>query len=492
MAPVTRPTTVGNSAGSSRTVDSSDFPTLTAASRRTLLANTSHSSSVTTSPVATPRMAATAGPPARLMPMGTHSSTRKSVPCRMPQAMEPNIHSPRNRNVPMATSSIATTTNEMAARTRPAMTPRSCPETASSALSRSACAWARPRALDRTRPMDSATPGASSPLAAVPAAPGAPVEAPDRVGRYREMGFRGRRSAGTSARIGGRWPRLPFPDVRDRVAARMRIAGRSRSGHLRRTDRARTPSSGRPVTMPAVMPTTSIAMPRPATTADCVMSVAVSPSSVASMDASTSDLGPNSRPAMSGAPEAASMHRAPTSTRHRPSHAMACSRARARSSTSRAAATHRVGNSQRSASDCSTRATASSPSAGSRVEGACPDRSARPGPGIRSGVRVQPLVDGGDDGVQVEHDARIGSRRRGVARDDVQDRTMETLESVLLDGDHARVSQDGVDGVAQRHLDVVPRRVTSTVQGRAGPPSGRVPTGRHQVRQAHRETLGEE
>ncbi len=99
--------------------------TFTAVSRRTLLANRIQSSSVTTRPVATPRTVAVAGPPARSMPMGTHRSTRNRVPCRMPQAIEPNSHSPRNRNVPMAMSSSATTTIEIAARTSPMMMPRS-------------------------------------------------------------------------------------------------------------------------------------------------------------------------------------------------------------------------------------------------------------------------------------------------------------------------------------------------------------------------------
>ena len=39
--------------------------------------------------------------------MGTMSNTRKSAPWRMPQAIDPNSHSPRNRNVPMAMSSSA-------------------------------------------------------------------------------------------------------------------------------------------------------------------------------------------------------------------------------------------------------------------------------------------------------------------------------------------------------------------------------------------------
>ena len=228
-APATRPTRVGRSAGSSRMLDSSDCPALTALSRSTLLANRSHSSSVTASPAATPRTVAAAGPPARLMPMGTHNRTRNSVPCRMPQAMEPKSHSPRNRNVPMAMSSSATTTNEIAPRTSATMMPRSRPVTASSALSRSMCAWASPRALTRTRPIDSLTPGAPSvPFADVSAPLGSPVGAAGPGRSVSGDGVPGSVLRGTSARIGGRL---------GSSAARMRIAVRARQGHIRRTGR---------------------------------------------------------------------------------------------------------------------------------------------------------------------------------------------------------------------------------------------------------------
>ena len=211
--------------------------TLTAVSRRTLLANRTQSSSVTTRPVARPLTVATAGPPARLMPMGTHRSTRNRVPCRMPQAMDPNSHSPRNRNVPMAMSSSATTTKEMAARTRPMMMPRSWPVTDSSALSSSICAWARPRALVRTRPMDSATPGASGAPSGSPAAPVAPAAAFGSGRSVSGSGLPGSAFSGDLCSVGRTVARLPRP---------VRIAGQRPTARLRRIGpTCRAPPGGR-------------------------------------------------------------------------------------------------------------------------------------------------------------------------------------------------------------------------------------------------------
>ncbi len=59
--------------------------------------------------------------------MGTMSRMRNSVPWRMPQAIDPNSHSPRNRNVPMAMSSRASTTRLMAADAHRPMMPSSRP-----------------------------------------------------------------------------------------------------------------------------------------------------------------------------------------------------------------------------------------------------------------------------------------------------------------------------------------------------------------------------
>ena len=95
--------------------------------------------------------------------MGTTKAAMNSEPSDViPQPIEPNSHSPRNRNMPMTTSRPISTTSVSAARASPAMTRSSRPVTESSAFNRSMCAWISAMPAARTRPMDSPTPAAGS------------------------------------------------------------------------------------------------------------------------------------------------------------------------------------------------------------------------------------------------------------------------------------------------------------------------------------------
>ena len=156
-------------------------------------------------------------------------------------------------------------------------------------------------------------------------------------GRSRSgVGLRAQRSGGTSVLVGGRCRRCRPGCPRPRWEPTQRIAGHDRTRQLRRIhgrDGRSIRRGYRPVTMPAVTPTTSMARPQTGQHRGLGDEAPSSPSSVRGRGGDRIRHGRRAAAATTGAAVAASRQNAPTSSRQSPSHATACSLALASRST---------------------------------------------------------------------------------------------------------------------------------------------------------------